>query len=281
MIPVYWKCILWINILNEDDQVDTETHVKVHIPTDDQWKSAMETTIAGLGDSMKKITESLQSLSNTGSTGRKRKAKTAPPKEPKKKKVTSKKTKGVDSTVPKVPIDTEKDSQVQSPVKDLLRAHGFSLDSIFKDVEEYASDVRAPPVDKIPKTHSSVGGESVSSRVSIIESDDGEHDFDEDLGRGEKRKMYLQGLRNLVPELKHAPIDQELASGHFSLLQTREKGDKKPFLGELFQQVSKSVKKQNNTRDMVKKIFTQQHNQQRVDYCNHGSFLRNSDNLLQ
>ena len=65
---------------HEDDQVDTETHVKVHIPTDDQWKSAMETTIAGLGGSMKKITESLQSLSNTGSTGRNRKAKIAPPK---------------------------------------------------------------------------------------------------------------------------------------------------------------------------------------------------------
>ena len=76
-------------------------------------------------------------------------------------------------------------------------------------------------------------------------------DFDGDPGRGEKRKMFLQGLRNLVPELQHAPIDQEMAPGHFSLLQTREKGDKMPFLGEIFQQVSKSVK---NKRDLVKKV---------------------------
>ena len=137
----------------------------------------------------------------------------------------------------------------------MLQAQGFSLDSISKDVQEYASDVRAPPIDKIPQTPS-VCGESISSRFSIIESADGDQDldFDDDLGRGETRKMYLQGLRNLVPEFKHAPINQEMASGHFSLLQIIEKGDKMPFLGEMFQQVSKSVKKGTNKRDMVKKI---------------------------
>ena len=35
---------------HEEDQVDKdETHVKVHLPTDEQWKSSMEATMAGLG----------------------------------------------------------------------------------------------------------------------------------------------------------------------------------------------------------------------------------------
>ena len=64
-------------------------------------------------------------------------------------------------------------------------------------------------------------------------------DLDEGSSRGEKRKMFLQGIRNLVPELQHAPIHQEMAEGHFSLLQSAQKHDKMPFLGEIFQQVSR------------------------------------------
>ena len=105
-----------------------------------------------------------------------------------------------------IPTDSRAGTNVQSPVKDLLKARGFSLDSIFKDVEDYASDVRAPPVDRIPRAPRSVSGDSVSSKVSILqESEDGEHDMEDELGRGERRKMYLFGLKNLVPKLKHAP----------------------------------------------------------------------------
>ena len=65
--------------------------------------------------------------------------------------------------------------------------------------------------------------------------------------------MYLQGLRNLVPELKHAPVDEAQASGHFSLLQVQDKGDKMPFLAEMFDQVSKSGVNRSKTRKYKKK----------------------------
>ena len=154
------------------------------------------------------------------------------------------------------PTDTTQ-TLVQSPIRDLFTAHGFSMDSIFKDVGDYASDARSPPIDKIHRVPSSITGDSVSSRVSALdlESEGGDHDLDEELGRGERRKMYLLGLQNLVPELKHASVDDTQASGHFSLLHTKDKGDKMPFLGELFQQVSQSsIKKPGKKMDMVKKI---------------------------
>ena len=55
--------------------------------------------------------------------------------------------------------------------------------------------------------------------------------------------MYLSGLFNLVPELKHAEVAQSQASGHVSLLPVRDKGDKLPFLGGV--QVDQSSVKKN------------------------------------
>ena len=161
----------------------------------------------------------------------------------------------------------------------MLQAHGFSLDSIFKDVEEYASDIRAQPVDRIPRAPHSVSGDSVSSKVSILqESEDGEHDMEDELGRGERRKMYLLGLRNIVPELKHAPLDQGQTSGHFSLLQTKDKGDKMPFLANCFNRCLSLVSR-NRVKNVIwlKRLLIciQLLNQQRVDYCNHGLSQKN------
>ena len=67
----------------------------------------------------------------------------------------------------------------------------------------------------------------------------------EELGRAEKRRMFLQGLRNLVPELEHAPVAEAQASGHFSLLQVADRTDKMPFLAEMFSQVALSGVNQN------------------------------------
>ena len=103
--------------------------------------------------------------------------------------------------------------------------------------------MRASPQHRIPHTQSGSESASVYQESEDWEAQ-GEEEEVEDIGRGEKRRMYLQGLRNLVPELKHAPIDPGQASGHFSLLSVQDKGDKMPFLGELFDQVARSgVKK--------------------------------------
>ena len=129
------------------------------------------------------------------------------------------------------PVQVHPDS-IQSPVKDLLKSHGYSLDSIFKEVEDYASDIRAPPQHRIPVDPRSVSGNSVSSKVSVYqEFEDCDIEVEEELGRGERQKMYLSGLRNLVPELKHTPLDQAQSLKHFSLLHVADKRDKMPFLG--------------------------------------------------
>ena len=194
-----------------------------------------------MGESIKKISESLQLLAAPKpGPGKKRKVKETVPKKkvsPKKRKTTTKK-KVVGTPVPKVPEPVQVNPDlIQSPVKDLLRSHGYSLDSIFAGVEDYASSMRPPPQHRIP-----VSSQSVSDTASLCPDEewDAENEEPEDLGRGEKRRMYFQGLRNLVPELKHAPVDEAQASGHFSLLHVPDKGDKMPFLGELFDQVSKS-----------------------------------------
>ena len=137
--------------------------------TEAQWKSTVESSIAGLGDSIKQISNSLQALVNSGSgTGKKRKTKSTLSKQPKKKRVTVKKNKVVQRQNEEVPIptDIETDTNIQSPVKDLLKAHGFSLDSIFKDVEEY----EYTPVDRIPRAPCSVSGDSALPRYPYYRS---------------------------------------------------------------------------------------------------------------
>ena len=84
---------------------------------------------------------------------------------------------------------------------------------------------------------------------------DEEYDMDceEDLGRRERRRMYLSGHQKLFPELKHADPVQTLSSGHFSLLQVRERGDKMP--NEVFDQVAQSlVIRQGKRPDLNKKM---------------------------
>ena len=59
---------------------------------------------------------------------------------------------------------------------------------------------------------------------------EGEDTEDQDMGCLEKRKMYLRGLRDLVPQLKHPDFPYEsLSSGHFSLLAPKEKANQMPF----------------------------------------------------
>ena len=69
-----------------------------------------------------------------------------------------------------------------------------------------------------------------------------EEEEQQDLGRKQKRKMYLRVLRDLVPQLQHPALPEEtLPSGHFSLLASREKGNKMPFPPEVFDVASKSA----------------------------------------
>ena len=113
--------------------------------------------------------------------------------------------------------------------------------------------MRPPPNTKIPHTQS-VAGDSTAPED---EWDDTSEDPDQ-IGRVEKRRMYLHGLRNLLPELMHAPVSEAQASGFFSMLHVSDKVDKMPFLAEMFQQISISEVNQSKKTKAKKRQFVSQ-----------------------
>ena len=110
---------------------------------------------------------------------------------------------------------------------------GLSLGSMLNTgVNNTGGFMGPPPAIPIPRLPRSTSGDSVSERSDF--EDDYYEESVEDVGRKERRKMYLSGLRNLVPNLVHPQQSLVMASGHFSMLQIREKDDKMPFLNEVF-----------------------------------------------
>jgi hypothetical protein len=79
-----------------------------------------------------------------------------------------------------------------------------------------------------------------------------------DLGRLEKRKMFLSGLKTMVPDLKITQ-PQVNRSGRFGMLAQKPKENIMPFLTELFDQISlNSEVKDRRTRDpfnLLKKYY--------------------------
>ena len=96
---------------------------------------------------------------------------------------TKKKVAETQSVNPEKTVDPD---TIQSPVRELLKSHGLSLDSIFKhsDVQDYVSQIRSPPPHRIPRV------QSVSDSALVYqESEDweqGEEEQAEELGRGER-----------------------------------------------------------------------------------------------
>ena len=105
---------------------------------------------------------------------------------------------------------------------------GLSLGSILDEVNGYANTMRPPPNIPMPTVQNSNDGDSVAESELVDESFSEE--TEEDLGRKERRRMFLSTLRNLVPELQHSLPVQASASGHFSLLQEKDKRDRMPLL---------------------------------------------------
>ena len=67
------------------------------------------------------------------------------------------------------------------------------------------------------------------------ESDD--ETLDQDIGRIEKKRMFVKGLRDLAPHLPHVQEEQDTDGAHFALLAPKNKGLAMPFLPEIFQQL--------------------------------------------
>ena len=93
---------------------------------------------------------------------------------------------------------------------------------------------------------------SQSSEQNRPESEDEESNID--LGRGDKRKLYLKSLKSLVPSLKHGPEPSAAPSGHFSLLQAKPSEWVMPFLPEIYQEMAKKAKVTNIDTSIYKDI---------------------------
>ena len=106
-----------------------------------------------------------------------------------------------------------------------------------------------PPQFSIPRKHFS---DLASSKDSDSQEDDDEEEVSS-IGRGDRRKLYLQGLRNLVPQLKHPDLPKAPVSGHFSLLMPKQKETVMPFLPQVFEQVTRSAKRSEKKKVNVPK----------------------------
>lgn len=113
-------------------------------------------------------------------------------------------------------------------VEDLTKDHAVPGPSRPGNISSY----------KIPKKSSK---KDESSHEDFADNED-ESDSDpgeQDLGRIEKRRMFVRGLRDLVPQLTHPDQKNQSQSGYFNLLETKQKPLTMPFLSEIHEQASK------------------------------------------
>ena len=88
---------------------------------------------------------------------------------------------------------------------------------------------------------------------SSEESDDTE--LEVDINRNDKRKLYLQGLKSLVPSLKHGKQDTQPESGHFSLITRAPNLNIMPMLDEVYTQVANTASKDSIINKSRKRIL--------------------------
>ena len=205
---------------------------------------------AGINDMMGKMSQSLQGVLEKFEALNKQ----SQPQSPKKhKKKTSKKSKRdskkstpppkkkrrVEETAPNPNTNLDRD------IDDLSLTLPSDL-----DMSEYG-DMPPPPNIPIPR----IPNTDTSTQLSS----DSDEDMDIDISRQDKRKLYLQSLKTLVPTLKHDTQREASGSGHFSLIKKPTTVvPKMPFLDEVFNQVSDTASPSgtfNNQRSyLLKKV---------------------------
>ena len=126
------------------------------------------------------------------------------------------------------------------------------------DLQEYGA-IPPPPHDRIPRRKPTPTPTESDITSNIYDSDSDEsQDFEIDLGRKDKRKLYLQSLQTLVPSLRHDRHRETQESGHFSLISQRPTLPKMPFLDEVFDTVAQTSTHQHlsnmNKKPFVKKM---------------------------
>lgn len=224
----------------------------------DKWKTGIESSVSAVGDTLKEFILSERQHREHDKKKSKRskssrsgsKSKSREPRAPQSDRQGQTNIQGQSNDQPSAGGDTVQPivsgSGIQPVRPIILRPLGTSSPDHHNLSLGFLDEVQVqPPPFKIPRhghdqTQSSFDDSRVSQVVSTIQGSDSEVDSDKevDLGRGDRRKMYLAGLRNIVPELKHSKIDSAPQSGHFSLLVPKPKDNIMPMLGQVFQNVS-------------------------------------------
>jgi len=116
---------------------------------------------------------------------------------------------------------------------DLSITHILDTSIGHRDVTICASTLRPPPSTRIPRIQDRDKHEEASL-----------YSEPEDLGRTEKRRLHLSGLRDLCPKLAHADLTTDQGSSYFSMMtgpnKTKHSDLCMPFLPEVFQAVADS-----------------------------------------
>ena len=91
----------------------------------------------------------------------------------------------------------------------------------------------------------------------VYNSSESDSELEVDINRSDKRKLYLQGLKSLVPGLKHSQQStSQSESGHFSLMTRAPNTNIMPMLDEVFTQVQNTATKDCYFAKFRKKILS-------------------------
>jgi hypothetical protein len=116
------------------------------------------------------------------------------------------------------------------------------------------SDQVAPPVQNQGRRPISQFPRIPRRDPSLVDDDTGSDSEQFDLGRLEKRRMYINSLPNLVPQLKHATQKAEPISQHFGMLEQKDKTQRMPFLPQIFDQHNRWADEPKKLKDPFKRL---------------------------
>ena len=200
------------------------------IPGED-WQTSITSTVTTLAANMQAMMEQMNKMAQAQITPKKSKSK-------KSKKSKSKHDSDVEPSKKrrKTKHSTPPSTSAYQTPPEQPSTFTFSL----------PEELMQPPLPSRPIPRFSDHETLQSSTVDLVynsseESDDTE--LEVDINRNDKRKLYLQGLKSLVPSLKHGQQDTQPESGHFSLITRAPNINIMPMLDEVYTQVANTASK--------------------------------------
>ena len=212
----------------------------------EDWQTSITSTVSTLAANMQAMMEQMKKMTESKTKGKKPKSKK--PKMTKSKQDSdvepAKKRRKTNSN--STPPSTSTSTNYQTPPEQPL--YSYSL----------PEELMQPPLPSnlnIPRFSNQETFHEASDLV-YNSSEESDTELEVDINRTDKRKLYLQGLKSLVPSLKHSQQTEQLESGHFSLITRAPNTNIMPMLDEVYTQVSNTASKDCIINKQRKKILT-------------------------